>query len=325
MVLEASQSQNDVDAHRFGLGPGGVERGSVREGQPLVGAHVEALTLFGAELDHVRDRLGIARQVGLGLPRLQVRRLDLFQQCLDRRPVGLLERLRALFEHAHYARPREPGAGLVVLRGGDLEQQMTARVVDAQLAELPQEGEVADLVGRQFSVGGAQDERLIALVPAPLQERGRFGVGSGHDEPGHLHDVELEAGGVQPLDLLVHADEHLPSLVPALLGARLLVLDVVARDPDLDETADQIPDVRVAAVSGVGVGDDERPVIDLRGGSPLRLAQARAGEALVPVRREQGAHDRRGLVGHLGERIAGQVGSRVLRHRSLADVAQPPR
>jgi hypothetical protein len=58
------------------------------------------------------------------------------QQCLDRRPVGLLERFRALFEHAHHARPLEPGAGLVVLRGGDLEQQMTARVVDAQLAEL---------------------------------------------------------------------------------------------------------------------------------------------------------------------------------------------
>jgi hypothetical protein len=68
--------------------------------------------------------------------------------------------------------------------------------------------------------------------------------------------------------------------VPALLGARLLVLDVVARDPDLDETTDQIPDVRVAAVSGIGVGDDEWPIIDLRGGSPLPLAQARAGEAL---------------------------------------------
>ena len=157
---------------------------------------------------------------------------------------------------------------------------------------------------------------MIALVPAPLQERGRFGVGPGHDETGHLHDVELQAGRVQPLDLLVHADEHLPRLVPALLGARLLVLDVVARDPGLDEAADQIPDVRVAAVSGVGVGDDEWPVVDLGGGSTLRLAQPQAGETLVPVRREQGAHDRRGLIRHLGERIAGQVGSRVLRHRS---------
>ena len=307
---------DDVDAHRSGPGPGGVKGRSVREGQPLPGAHVEALTLAGAELDHVRDRLGIARQVGLGLPRLQVRRLDPFQQCFGRWPAGLLERLRALFKHAHHARPREPGAGLVVLRGGDLVQQMTAHVVDAQLAELPQNGQVADLVGRQLNAGGAQDERMIALVPAPLQERGRFGVGPGHDDTGHLHDVELEARGAQPLDLLVHADEHLSPLVPALLGAGLLVLDVVARDPDLHETTDQIPDVRVAAVSGVGVGDDEWPVVDLGRGDTLRLAQARAGEALVPVCREQRAHDRRGLVGHLGQRIAGQVGSRVLRHRS---------
>ncbi len=158
---------------------------------------------------------------------------------------------------------------------------------------------------------------MIALVPAPLQERGRFGVGSGHDNAGHLHDVQLEARGAQPLDLLVHADEHLSPLVPALLGAGLLILDVIARDPDLDETTDQIPDVRVAAVSGVGVGDDERPIVDLGRGSTLRLAQARAGEALVPVRHEQGAHNRRGLVGHLGERVAGQVGSRVLRDGSL--------
>src|SRR6266700_5527680 len=108
----------------------------------------------------------------------------------------------------------------------------------------------------------------------------------------------------------------LPPWCPHFFGAGLLVLDVVARDPGLDETTDQIPDVRVAAVSRVSVGDDEWPIVDLGGGSTLRFAEARAGEALVPVRREQGAHDRRGLVGHLGERIAGKVGSRVLRRGS---------
>ena len=59
---------------------------------------------------------------------------------------------------------------------------------------------------------------MIALVPAPLQERGRFGVGPGHDDTGHLHDVELEARGAQPLDLLVHADEHLPPWCPHFLA-----------------------------------------------------------------------------------------------------------
>src|SRR5215471_15078097 len=125
------------------------------------------LTLAGPEGDHVRNRLGIAGQVCLGLPRLQIRRPDPVQQRVDQRPVGRLERLRTLFEHPHHARPGKPGAGFVILGGGNLVQQMTARVVDAQLVELPQDGEVANLVGRQLDVGGAQDERMIALVPRP--------------------------------------------------------------------------------------------------------------------------------------------------------------
>src|ERR1700739_785935 len=46
-------------------------------------------------------------------------------------------------------------------------------------------------------------------------------------------------------DVLCPACQQLPTFVPALLGAGLLVLDVVAGDPCLDESADQIPDVRV--------------------------------------------------------------------------------
>jgi hypothetical protein len=62
--------------------------------------------------------------------------------------------------------------------------------------------------------------------------------------PGHLHDVELEAGGAEPLDLLVLPHEHLAALVAALLHAGLLVLDVVARDADLDEAAHEVAHVR---------------------------------------------------------------------------------
>src|SRR6185437_4303597 len=158
---------------------------------------------------------------------------------------------------------------------------------------------------------------MVPLVPAAFEERGRFGVGPGHDQPGNVHDVELEAGRVEPLDLLVHADEHLAALVTAFLGAGLLVLDVVAGDANLDEAPDQIPDVGVAAVPGVGIGDDERPEVGFRRGRPLGQRHPRAGETLVAVRREQRAHDRRGLLRHLGERIAGQVRAGVLGDRSL--------
>ena len=97
--------------------------------------------------------------------------------------------------------------------------------------------------------------------------------------PGHAHDVELEARGVEPLDLLVLGHEHLAALVAALLGARLLVLDVVAGHADLDEAADQVAHVGVAAVAGVGVGDDERAEVDLRRGLALRLGHPRAGRS----------------------------------------------
>ena len=85
----------------------------------------------------------------------------------------------------------------------------------------------------------------------------------------------------------------------ALLGARTLVLDVVARNAGFHKAADQVANVRIAAVAGVGIGDDEWPeVVSLRRGS-LRLGHTRAQIMLVAIRRQQGAHERRRFVGHL--------------------------
>ena len=107
--------------------------------------------------------------------------------------------------------------------------------------------------------------------------------------PGHPHDVELQARGVEALDLLVFGHEHLAGLVAALLRARLLIFDVVARHADLDEAADQVADMRVAAVAGVGVGDDEGPIVDDRRRLALFLGHPRAREVLVLVGGQQRA------------------------------------
>ena len=87
---------------------------------------------------------------------------------------------------------------------------------------------------------------------------------------------------------------------------------------------DQVAHVRVAAVAGVGVGDDERTEVHLGRRPALLLGHPRAGVALVLVRGEQGADDRRGLVGHLAQRIAGEIRAQVL-VRGALEVAQPPR
>jgi hypothetical protein len=71
---------------------------------------------------------------------------------------------------------------------------------------------------------------------------------------------------------------------------------VVAGDSYLDKAADQIADVRVAAVTSVGVGDDERAKVDDRRGFALLFGHAHAREVLVLVGGEKRAHQSGGLV-----------------------------
>ncbi len=116
---------------------------------------------------------------------------------------------------------------------------------------------------------------MVPLVAAVVEEVCRLGIRAGHDDARNPHDVELEAGRVEALDLLVHADEDLATLVAALLGARPLILNVIASDPDLDESADEVPHGGVTAVARIGVGHDERSVIDrLRGAREVSRGQA---------------------------------------------------
>ena len=177
--------------------------------------------------------------------------------------------------------------------------------LDAQFGELLQDGQITDLVAGQVEVGGSEDEGLIALVTAIFDESRGLGVGSSHDDARDTHDVELEAGGVEALDLFVSGDEDLAALVAALLRSRLLIFDVVARHSDLDKAADEIADVRVSAVTGVSVGDDERPEVDGWRRVALFFGHSGAYEVLILVGGEKRAHQSGGLVGHLAERIAG--------------------
>ena len=105
--------------------------------------------------------------------------------------------------------------------------------------------------------------------------------------PGHAHDVELEAGGVEPLDLFVRRDENLAALMAALLRAGALVLDVVTGHARLDETANQVAHVRISAVAGVGVGDDERAEVDGRGRVALVVGHPQTQVLLIAVGGEQ--------------------------------------
>ena len=203
-----------------------------------------------------------------------------------------------------------PGDGVLSGRSG--VQQMAVEFVDSQLVEMLNQRQEARLIGRHVGVGRPNQEGLIALVAATVDQVGGFGVGSGDDDARNSHHVELEAGRVQALVLLVLCHKHLAALMAALLGARTLVLDVVARNADFHEAADQVANVRIAAVAGVGVGDDERSEVVSRRRGALCLGHPRAQILLVAIRGEQGAHERRRFVGHLAERVAREIGSRIL-------------
>ena len=146
---------------------------------------------------------------------------------------------------------------------------MPTDLLEPEVVQGLQDRQEADAIARQVEIRRTEDERLVSLIAAVVEERRGLGVGSSHDDARHPHDVELKARRVEPLVLLVLADEDLAGLVTALLGARLLVLDVVARHASFDEATDEIPNMRVTTVAGVRVGDDERPEVDLPGGEPV--------------------------------------------------------
>ena len=234
-----------------------------------------------AEVEQVADGLAVGLQAGVDLPGVDELRLDLVEQRVDRVLGAVLPRLGGLGDRALDAVALQPRVGGGVLAVGQRVEQMAVELGDARRRR-----SVRIIARKQalydgiFEVGGAEEERLVALVGAAVEQVGRLGVGARHDDARHPHDVELEAGGVEALDLLVGRHQHLAALMAALLGARALVLDVVAGHAGLDEAANQVAHVRIAAVAGVGVGDDERPVVVGRASRRVaRRSSAGAGTA----------------------------------------------
>src|SRR5690554_1490999 len=309
----------DVDAERFRLLAHRRERGRLRELTPLIGAHRGRLALVGAELDDREDRLTVGLEASLFLPKLSVARLEIVVELLgDRgRALRLDDLLRRLFDARDEAGLFEPAIGRLVLSVRERGELVAESVLDAELVQATLDREVGALIARHIEVRRAEDEGLIALIAVGLNERGRLSVRAGDDDAPDAHHIELKASGVEALDLLLGGDEDLTALVAALLGARLLILDMITRHANLDEAADEVTDVRVAAMAGVGVGDDEGAIIDGGRLRALFFRHAATEEVLVLIRRKEGAHKHGRLVGDLAEGIAREVRAGIFLHRAL--------
>src|SRR5436190_10344008 len=97
---------------------------------------------------------------------------------------------------------------------------MAAQLLDAAFKETSVDRERGDLVRRNVEVGGTEDKRLIALIAAAIDQAGCLGIGAGDDDSRHAHDVQLESGRIQTLDLLILSHQYRAALVGALLRAR---------------------------------------------------------------------------------------------------------
>ena len=168
-----------------------------------------------------------------------------------------------------------------------------------KFVESPQDRKVGRSPTRDVDVGNTENKRLIAFVASAVQQRCGFGIGSGDENAGNVHHVQLEASRVEPLDLLVYRDQYFATLMATFLATRFLILDVIAGDAHFDEATNQVPHVRIATVAGVCIGDDERPVVVLRCGRALLVGQSRSGELLILVGCQQCSDDGGGLVRHL--------------------------
>ena len=211
----------------------------------------------------------------------------------------------------------QPRIGGRVLTLGQCIEQMPVEFGHTLGVEAAQHRQETRLVRRDLQVRHTEQERLIALIGTAVDQVGGLGVGAGHDDSGHAHDVELEPRGVQTLDLLIRGHQHLAALVPALLRAGTLVLDVVSGHAGFDETTNQVAHVRISAVAGVSVGDDEGTVVHRGGGGALLIGHLQPQILLVAIRGQQGAHQAGGLIGHLAQRVARQVRAGVLGDRAL--------
>ena len=301
-----------IDAQFLRLLPGGVERRTLGKPSPLLGAHADRLVFALAECEHLGHGLAVGHQPGVVLPGGHEPRLDLVEEVVDGLMPVLPPGVDGVGDHALDALALKPSGGAGVLRVGQGVEEVAVEFLDAQLVETPHQRQEAGLVGRNVEVRDAEEERLVALVAAAVDEVGRLGVGARDDDAGHPHHVQLEPGGVEALDLFVRRHQNLAALMTALLGAGALVFDVVPGHADFDEAANQVAHVRVTAMPGVGVGDDERPEVDGGGGGALLFGHVQALVMLVAVGGEQRAHKHRGVVGHLAQRVAGEVGAGVL-------------
>mmetsp|Transcript_5502 Transcript_5502/g.8752 ORF Transcript_5502/g.8752 Transcript_5502/m.8752 type:complete len:489 (+) Transcript_5502:256-1722(+) len=110
-------------------------------------------------------------------------------------------------------------------------------------------------------VGGALDEHVVARILVGLDKLGSFGVGTGNDDSLSAHDVALQTGSHEAVDVLAGGHQNLSSHVAALLGSVPLILEVDSSSTSVNHGLGQAHDSGHATVAGVSVSNDRAKVV----------------------------------------------------------------
>jgi len=119
-----------------------------------------------------------------GLPLLCVLGLQRIVQRFAFGRARALQRLRGLCNARHQPGLLQPSACAIVFALGQREQQVPARICDAARRQAALDREKTRFVARDLQVGRTQDEGLVALIAAVLQERRGLCVRAGDYDPG---------------------------------------------------------------------------------------------------------------------------------------------
>lgn len=162
--------------------------------------------------------------------------------------------------------------------------------------------------GLNGSVGDTEDELVIADVNGRRDELAGLGVGAGNHEVLGAHDVPLEAGGIEAVDVLASRDEDLAGKMAALLATMELVFKVHGSSAILGKQLGQLEDGRQTAVAGITIGNDGTEVVGVRRLGALFGRHLAARIPLLAVVHRLGLGHTLHLVGDRVVRVVTKVG-----------------
>lgn len=178
----------------------------------------------------------------------------------------------------------------------------------AVLAGILSSGHLNDK-GLQGGVGGTEDESVVAGIDVGGNKGSGLRVGTGNNQVLDTHDIELDSGSNETVDVLGDGDEDLSGHVAALLGSSHLILQVNTGSTALDEHLGELHVGSDTTVAGIGISNDGAKEVNVGHLCALLLGGGETGLTLLAVVEGLGKEEVLDLVGDGVHGVISQIGT----------------